>query len=126
LQQIEKELADEENNQEVELDHLLAMATNSELEEGSDEDDESRYFGVASVFNDRAVKNTFFSNYDSELDDDVPSLNGGRSFSEEETKSKFTNYSMSSSVIRRNDQVRRSPLFQSHFPEVNCQYFFPS
>merc|ERR1712025_844947 len=46
-----------------------------------------------------------YESYDSdEALDDVPSLEGGFSnFSDEETKSKFTSYSMSSSVIRRND-----------------------
>ena len=48
------------------------------------------------------------SDYDSEANDDVPSLEGGFSFSGEETKSKFTSYSMSSSVIRRNNQVTKS------------------
>ncbi|XP_069676045.1 protein LTV1 homolog [Periplaneta americana] len=39
-------------------------------------------------------------------DDDVGSLNGPQyTFAEEETKSQFTNYSISSSVMRRNDQL---------------------
>ena len=48
-----------------------------------------------------------YDSYDSdEALDDVPSLEGGFSnFSDEETKSKFTQYSMSSSVIRRNEQL---------------------
>ena len=44
------------------------------------------------------------SNFGSEADDEVGSL-GGFSFTEEETKTKFTTYSMSSSVIRRNEQL---------------------
>ena len=46
-----------------------------------------------------------YDDYDSdEALDDVPSLDGGFSnFSDEETKSRFTQYSMSSSVIRRNE-----------------------
>merc|ERR1712062_555514 len=49
-----------------------------------------------------------YSDYDSdEALDEVGSLEGGFSnFSDEETKSKFTNYSMSSSVIRRNDPLQ--------------------
>jgi len=49
--------------------------------------------------------NDDYESYDSdEALDDVPSLEGGFSnFSDEETKSKFTSYSMSSSVIRRNE-----------------------
>ena len=49
-----------------------------------------------------------YEDYDSdEALDNVPSLDGDRfsNFSEEETKSKFTSYSMSSSVIRRNEQL---------------------
>ena len=49
-----------------------------------------------------------YEDYDSdEALDNVPSLDGDRfsTFSEEETKSKFTSYSMSSSVIRRNEQL---------------------
>ncbi|KAJ8925295.1 hypothetical protein NQ315_009124 [Exocentrus adspersus] len=46
------------------------------------------------------------SNFDDEEVDEVCSLPGSRhSFDDEETKSKFTNYSMSSSVIRRNEQL---------------------
>merc|ERR1712062_597002 len=54
------------------------------------------------------VESDEYSDYDSdEALDEVASLEGGFSnFSEEETKSKFTNYSMSSSVIRRNDPLQ--------------------
>ena len=54
------------------------------------------------------VESDEYSDYDSdEALDEVGSLEGGFSnFSEEETKSKFTNYSMSSSVIRRNDPLQ--------------------
>lgn len=46
------------------------------------------------------------SDYSDEARDEVGSLNGsGCDFSEEETKSRFTEYSMSSSVMRRNDQL---------------------
>ena len=43
-----------------------------------------------------------------EEDDILGDLNGGREFmfADEETKSRFTTYSMSSSVIRRNKQLR--------------------
>lgn len=41
-----------------------------------------------------------------EEQDEVCSLNGSQyTFKEEETKSRFTEYSMSSSVIRRNEQL---------------------
>lgn len=49
-------------------------------------------------------KSDFDSNF--EEDDEVGSLDGPQfTFKEEETKSRFTNYSMSSSVIRRNEQL---------------------
>ncbi|KAJ8931610.1 hypothetical protein NQ314_015472 [Rhamnusium bicolor] len=46
------------------------------------------------------------SNFEDEEIDDVSSLDGSQKlYAEEETKSKFTNYSMTSSVIRRNEQL---------------------
>ena len=51
-----------------------------------------------------------YEDYDSdEALDNVPSLDGDRfsNFSDEETKSKFTSYSMSSSVIRRNEGLTK-------------------
>lgn len=48
--------------------------------------------------------------------DEVGSLNGSQfSFNEEETKSRFTQYSMSSSVIRRNQQLT---LLDDRFEKV--------
>ena len=77
---------EEDDNDEFGLDAILNQA---KLErDGEDEDDSDDY-----------------SDYDSdEALDKVPSLDGGFSnFSDEETRSKFTAYSMSSSVIRRNN-----------------------
>ena len=64
-----------------------------------EDDDDGDYETEKEVYDDGE------EDYGSEADDDVPSLDGGFSFSGEETKSKFTSYSMSSSVIRRNNQV---------------------
>jgi len=79
--------SDEENA----LDMILAKAQGeNELSDIDETDDDS------------------YEDYDSdEALDHVPSLDGDRfsNFSEEETKSKFTSYSMSSSVIRRNEQL---------------------
>lgn len=47
--------------------------------------------------------------YDSEAYDDVGSLNN------EDTKSRFTDYSMSSSIIRRNDNLK---LIDDQFEKV--------
>lgn len=52
-----------------------------------------------------------------EEEDEVCSLNGPQyTFKEEETKSRFTEYSMSSSVIRRNEQLT---LLDDKFEKVN-------
>lgn len=46
------------------------------------------------------------SNFDDEEIDGAGSLSGSQhSFKEEETRSRFTNYSMTSSVMRRNEQL---------------------
>ena len=76
---------EEDGDDEFGLDAILNQA---KLEREDDQDDSEDY-----------------SDYDSdEALDKVPSLEGGFSnFSDEETKSKFTAYSMSSSVIRRNN-----------------------
>lgn len=56
------------------------------------------------------------SDFGSEEMDDVASLPGSQqSFNEEETKSRFTNYSMTSSVIRRNEQLT---LLDDRFEKV--------
>nr|CAD7429403.1 unnamed protein product [Timema monikensis] len=63
------------------------------------------------------------SNADSneeEDDDDVASLTGPQfTFADEETKSRFTNYSLSSSVIRRNDQLS---LLDNRFEHMFAGY----
>jgi len=80
-------LKDEENEEgdEKDLDFILDEAQKEKSNQEDSEDD--------------------YDDYDSdEALDDVPSLDGGFSnFSDEETKSRFTQYSMSSSVIRRNE-----------------------
>lgn len=53
--------------------------------------------------------------------DEVCSLNGPQySFKEEETKSKFTEYSISSSVMRRNEQLT---LLDNKFEKVIYLFF---
>jgi len=84
---------EEEGEDEMDLDDILKEAILEKEYESDAEDEDS--------------DNDEYESYDSdEALDDVPSLEGGFSnFSDEETKSKFTSYSMSSSVIRRNDQL---------------------
>lgn len=56
------------------------------------------------------------SNFDDEEADEVSSLSGSeQSFNDVETKSRFTNYSMTSSVMRRNDQLT---LLDERFEKV--------
>ena len=81
-------LQEGEEDVEDELDLLLAEANDEDGDEDGDDEEDGDS-----------------DEYGSEMDDDVPSLEGGFSFNGEETKSKFTSYSMSSSVIRRNNQV---------------------
>ncbi|KAG7169546.1 LTV1-like [Homarus americanus] len=65
-------------------------------DEGYDADEEERDF--SSDFNDS----------DDEARDDLCSLDGpSRTFRDEETKSHFTNYSLSSSILRRNDLLTK-------------------
>ncbi|KAG8234396.1 hypothetical protein J437_LFUL014614 [Ladona fulva] len=90
-------------------DDFIVMANasgseNEEEDEGSDDVGSEDGFGNAS--------------WDEE-DDELGSLNGPCPFAEEETKSRFTEYSMSSSVIRRNNQLtllddRFEKMFESY------------
>lgn len=62
------------------------------------------------------------SNFADEERDEVGSLKDSQfSFNEEETKSRFTQYSMSSSVIRRNEQLT---LLDGRFEKVKSQKCF--
>lgn len=68
---------------------------------------------------DDDVRSDDSSNYGSEEIDEVGSLPESRfSFEEEETKSRFSNYSMSSSVIRRNEQLT---LLDNKFEHVRTK-----
>lgn len=78
--------------------------------------------GVASddEFNEIDEDNYVDSDFDDEDMDDVGSLGGSdRSFSKEETKSRFTSYSMTSSVMRRNDQLT---LLDDRFEKMYAGY----
>ena len=82
------------------------------LAEREEEDDEDEYEDVPTDEEEDGEERDFDSDFggrsEDEEDDVVPDLmdaRGHRLFMEEETKSRFTEYSMSSSVIRRNAQV---------------------
>lgn len=76
-------------------DNFMELAQNSDIsEDGYSEDDEG---------------SDVSSNFSSEERDEVGSLNcseGDDKFDDLETKTRFTEYSLSSSVIRRNEQLR--------------------
>ena len=89
-----------------ELDELFKEA----LADREEEDDEDEYEDVPTDEDgeERDFDSDFGGRSEDEEDDVVPDLMdalGHRLFMEEETKSRFTEYSMSSSVIRRNAQV---------------------
>jgi len=94
-----------------EFKHETVYTLKDEDIEGDDDEED----GLDAILNEAKLEREYdsdeagddsddYEDYDSdEARDDVPSLDGGFSnFSDEETKSKFTTYSMSSSVIRRN------------------------
>ncbi|KRT82029.1 hypothetical protein AMK59_5292, partial [Oryctes borbonicus] len=60
------------------------------------------------------------SNFNSEERDELCSLEGPQySFKDEETKSRFTEYSMSSSIMRRNEQLT---LLDNRFEKMYASY----
>ena len=95
------------------LDDEFKHETVYTLKDEDMEEDDNDEFGLDAILNQAKLErddededdSDDYSDYDSdEALDKVPSLDGGFSnFSDEETRSKFTAYSMSSSVIRRNN-----------------------
>ena len=110
----------EKDEDEDELDDLFeqALAEGNSDEEYSDDDyvDSNGEQDFSSDFGGRS---------EDEEDDDVPELLGDRGhlFMDEETKSRFTSYSMSSSVIRRNEQLslldEKFEKFYEEYDEMN-------
>ncbi|XP_071448965.1 protein LTV1 homolog [Hetaerina americana] len=91
-------------------DDFIALANAGSSEKGSDERDTDGELGSEDGFEN--------ASWDEELDE-VGSLRGPCPFAEEETRSRFTEYSMSSSVIRRNDQLT---LLDSRFEKMFESY----
>lgn len=103
LKDLEKDLAgDDEEEGEDELDDFLAQAMESGDEKEGDEEDDD--FG-----------SDFGGGFGSEEDDELGSLEGGFAFEAEETRSRFTQYSMSSSVIPRSENLA---LLDDRFEKV--------
>ena len=55
--------------------------------------------------------------------DESGSDDGMSFFEEEETKSRFTNYSMTSSVLRRNEGLKKQILKCCYVQEIKCPTF---
>ena len=68
---------------------------------------------VSDIASDEAEMSDVGSDFDGGFDDE-------QSFAEEETKSRFTNYSMTSSAIRRNDGLT---LIDDRFEKVGFHFF---
>lgn len=77
-------------NNQLEDDFVSKLVSDEVIDEA---DDDGEYSDIDSDFNDEDAD---------EFNDKLPPL---RSMNNEETKSRFTEYSMSSSVIRRNEQL---------------------
>ncbi|KAK0171278.1 hypothetical protein PV328_009026 [Microctonus aethiopoides] len=94
-------------------DDFIALANAGESDEEFNEEDEDNYEDESDV----SSGNMALSD---EERDEVCSLNGPQyTFNDEETKSRFTQYSMSSSVIRRNEQLT---LLDNKFEKMYASY----
>jgi len=117
-----KDLEGMEDDEEDEMDELFKEAL-AEKEDDDDNDDE--YEDISEDEEDgeeRDFDSDFGGRSSDEEDDEVPDLldaRGHRLFMEEETKSRFTEYSMSSSVIRRNAQLT---ILDDKFEEFYAGY----
>jgi len=141
---LEKEMAEAEEGYDEEGDGDLDAVFREALAEGvtDDDDDDDEYEDIDS--DDEDEEQDFDSDFGGrsdyegdEEDDEVPELvgrgaggvsfgaggRGGNLFMEEETKSRFTEYSMSSSVIRRNKQLsildEKFEEFFDNYDEMN-------
>ncbi|KAL3286944.1 hypothetical protein HHI36_001430 [Cryptolaemus montrouzieri] len=87
-------------------DNFIELAEGLASDQEFDENDEDNYF--SSDFDERSEEN-----------DALGTLPGSNMFEEEETRSRFTSYSMSSSVIRRNEQLT---LLDDRFEKMYAEY----
>lgn len=93
---------------QLHLDPDLVAAMDDDFDYSDPENQlEDNFIDLAEgVASDQEIDGDDQSNFGSEEMDEVGSLDGSdQSFSREETRSKFTTYSMTSSVMRRNDQL---------------------
>ncbi|KAK2189971.1 hypothetical protein NP493_92g04000 [Ridgeia piscesae] len=99
------------NNPANQLDDDFIAAANASGDEGDNKDGEKADF--EDIPSDEAE-----GSYDDDVASDIGSL-GEMSFTEEETKSRFTSYSMSSSVVTRNAGLT---LLDDRFEKLYEQY----
>ncbi|XP_065171410.1 protein LTV1 homolog [Atheta coriaria] len=98
---------DPDNELEDDFMNLANAECSDEEDDYYDDDEEDGRSDVSSNFEDEAM-------------DEVGSLDGGQfTFKDEETKSRFTDYSMSSSDIKRNDQLT---LLDERFEQMFAKY----
>lgn len=93
--------AEDDDDDDDELDDILSEMVRAEKEEsGADDlDDEDEYY------DEEEEDGSSGSPYYYSENDEVPDLDERFLFDKEETKSKFTEYSMTSSVIKRSEQL---------------------
>lgn len=80
---------------------------------------EDNFMEMANVEGETESEDDADSNFGSEEMDEVASLGGQFTFRDEETKSRFTEYSMSSSVIKRNEELT---FLDDRFEKMYEQY----
>lgn len=102
---------------DLDPDVVAAMDDDFNFEDPDNElEDNFMELAEAEGFDEEDMDSENDSNYGSEEMDNVGSLHGSQfSFEDVETKSRFTDYSMSSSMIRRNDQLT---LLDNKFEQV--------
>ncbi|XP_050450944.1 protein LTV1 homolog [Cataglyphis hispanica] len=102
-------------------DNFIEMANAGSSDcENSDGEYEYELNESRNEYNESDISSEGNMNLDDEEADDVHSLNGPQyTFKEEETKSRFTEYSISSSVMRRNEQLA---LLDDKFEQMYAAY----
>ncbi|XP_063237824.1 protein LTV1 homolog [Bacillus rossius redtenbacheri] len=99
------------------LDDDFVQLANGGIDGGEENDDSS---DLDSIEEEEDVSSGGSAGSGEASDDDVASLRGSQfTFADEETKSRFTNYSVSSSVIRRNEQLE---ILDSRFEKMFAGY----
>lgn len=99
-------------------DNFMELANASGASDDDDDDDDA---SINSDFNmsDDNFDEDVSDGVNSESRDELGSLSGPCQFEDEETKSRFTEYSMSSSVMRRNQQLS---LLDNRFEKIFEEY----